>query len=138
MKRAAKWLRQGLGSNYDMRAGRRAIAKREYERRARERVEAGLPEVPWYKDPPSLMMLVLCPSLILVSLLVQLAVKRPEVAIVFGLVIVVILGSAGLILRGVGELKKSPELKAYGYFLGATAYVATASMALTNGLRLVG
>lgn len=55
-------------------------------------------------------------------------------AVIIGVITVVLLGAAGLALRGLGELRGSPRLKAYGYFAGALAYIATASVALAQGL----
>lgn len=54
-----------------------------------------------------------------------------------GVVVVVAFGAAGLCFRGVGELKANPNLKAIGYFLGAGAYVITATVALVNGFHLL-
>jgi hypothetical protein len=64
-------------------------------------------------------------------------ITRPGTGLVVGIVLVVLLGALGLVLRGLGELRQSPRLKAYGYFVGAVAYVATASVALSNGLPLL-
>lgn len=60
----------------------------------------------------------------------------PTTAIKIGIGAVVTLGAAGLILRGVGETAWAKQIrfnfKAWGYFLGAMAYVVTASVALSN------
>ena len=55
-------------------------------------------------------------------------------SITIGILIVVALGTGGLICRGVGELRADPNWKAGGYFLGASAYVATACVALFNSV----
>jgi hypothetical protein len=49
-------------------------------------------------------------------------------------VLVVFLGAVGLVLRGIGDELDSLRLRALGYYLGALAYAATASVALYNGL----
>lgn len=61
---------------------------------------------------------------------------EPATVILVGIVVVVVLGSAGLVLRGLGEMPFAKtsrfNFKAWGYFLGAMAYVVTASVALSN------
>lgn len=46
-------------------------------------------------------------------------------------------GAGGQVLRGVGELRGSSTLKAYGYFAGALAYVVTASISLSAAAYLL-
>ncbi|HET9647579.1 MAG TPA: hypothetical protein VFP34_05030 [Microlunatus sp.] len=74
--------------------------------------------------------------LVVVVLFLQF-VLSPETAISIGIVIVVFLGAGGLAARGVGELRDSVHWKAAGCFLCACAYLATASVALVNGVPLV-
>lgn len=57
-----------------------------------------------------------------------------KTSLAIGITLVVLLGGAGLTFRGIGELKESKEWKALGYFMGALAYLATALVALVNGL----
>jgi hypothetical protein len=57
-----------------------------------------------------------------------------ELALGIGIVLVVFLGAVGLVLRGIGDELDSLRLRALGYYLGALAYAATASVALYNGL----
>jgi hypothetical protein len=118
------------------RARRRARVDAAYEKMKRKRHEDGLPEPKWHENPLTLIMFTLMPIGI-VGGVVQIAIDNPAVSIIVGAVVVVVVGAAGLTCRGVGELKKSPELKAVGYFLGAGAYAVTAMVALINGLRLI-
>lgn len=62
-------------------------------------------------------------------------VHRPDLELGAGVVFVVGLGAGGLVCRGVGEHKGSAVWKSTGYFLGAAAYGATATVALVNGLH---
>lgn len=57
----------------------------------------------------------------------------PQLFLTTGIAIVVLLGATGLSLRGVGEIfpARAKWLKAWGYFLGALAYVVTASVSLS-------
>ena len=57
-----------------------------------------------------------------------------DVALGIGVVLVVSLGAVGLVLRGIGDELDSMRLRALGYYVGALAYAATASVALYNGL----
>lgn len=57
-----------------------------------------------------------------------------QAALTTGAVSVVALGGTGLLLRGLGERHSSSRLKEFGYYCGAAAYLATASVALANGL----
>ncbi len=54
------------------------------------------------------------------------------IAIGLGIDAVLLLGTAGLVLRGVGELRSSSRLKALGHFCGARAYLVTASTSLLS------
>lgn len=80
------------------------------------------------------------PTLLVVGLAVPvttLLIENPQARLFAGVVTIVALGAAGLILRGVGELRPPPanaRWKAAGYFCGAAAYIATATVALLNGL----
>lgn len=67
-------------------------------------------------------------------------IKLPAVvALYVGIGFIVLLGSGGLVCRGVGEILGSSRWKAAGYFMGAAAYVVTATVALLNvGPRLLG
>lgn len=58
----------------------------------------------------------------------------PDLALGIGVVMVVSLGAVGLVLRGIGDELDSLRLRALGYYVGALAYAATASVALYNGL----
>lgn len=69
--------------------------------------------------------------------LTQVLPSKPETSIALGIVFVVLLGAGGLAVRGVGELRDSPGWKASGCFLCAAAYVATATVALANGVPLI-
>lgn len=75
---------------------------------------------------------------VIVNVLAQ--VRLPAVnALYVGIGFVVLLGSGGLVCRGVGEIRGSFKWKAAGYFMGAAAYVATATVALLNVVpRLLG
>lgn len=64
-------------------------------------------------------------------------VPSPRQMVVTGIVVVVVLGASGLILRGLGELRSSTRWKAFGYFLGACAYLATASVSLSSATGLL-
>jgi hypothetical protein len=64
-------------------------------------------------------------------------VLSPATAVSIGIVIVVFLGAGGLSARGVGELRNSVHWKAAGCFLCSAAYLATASVALVNGVPLI-
>jgi hypothetical protein len=84
--------------------------------------------------------------LVLAAVLVSLAANvvvavaqllEPEVAIVLGIIMVVLLGAGGLASRGVGELRNSPAWKASGCFLCGAAYLGTATVALVNGVPLI-
>ena len=63
--------------------------------------------------------------------------QHRELAVGLGIGVVVALGAAGQVLRGLGERasssEKSKKLKALGCHLGAAAYVATALVGLVNG-----
>lgn len=69
--------------------------------------------------------------------LTQVLPSNPEIAIVLGIILVVLLGAGGLACRGIGELRNSPGLKASGCFLCAAAYFGTATVALANGVPLI-
>lgn len=71
---------------------------------------------------------------VILILAVQLFTTEP---VILGVALIVLIGGAGLMLRGFGELRGSTTLKAWGYFLGALAYVVTAGVALLNGARLL-
>ncbi len=62
-------------------------------------------------------------------------VREHDLRIAAGVVFVVLLGAGGLVCRGVGEHRSSSAWKSTGYFLGATAYGASATVALVNGLH---
>lgn len=62
---------------------------------------------------------------------------EPRNRLIAGVVVIVLLGAAGLVLRGVGELRTSKVLKALGYFCGAVAYMVTAGVALLNAAQLL-
>lgn len=62
---------------------------------------------------------------------------QPRNRLIAGVVVIVLLGAAGLVLRGLGELRTSKVLKALGYFCGAAAYMVTAGVALLNAARLL-
>ncbi|MCC2333557.1 hypothetical protein [Cellulomonas wangsupingiae] len=62
-------------------------------------------------------------------------VGRDDVELAVGVVFVVVLGAGGLVCRGVGEHRSSQVWKSTGYFLGAAAYGASATVALVNGLH---
>jgi hypothetical protein len=64
-------------------------------------------------------------------------VLAPATAVSIGIVLVVSLGAGGLAVRGVGELRGSPEWKSSGCFMCAVAYLGTATVALVNGVPLV-
>ncbi|WP_127573651.1 hypothetical protein [Georgenia faecalis] len=83
-------------------------------------------------------------GLILLALLLLLAVGVPllltmvgrrDAALALGVVFVVVLGAGGLVCRGVGEHKGSSVWKSSGYFFGAAAYGATATVSLINGVH---
>ncbi|QCB95059.1 hypothetical protein [Cellulomonas shaoxiangyii] len=83
-------------------------------------------------------------ALILLSLLLLLAVAVPlllttagtrDAALALGVVFVIVLGAGGLVCRGVGEHKQSSVWKSSGYFIGAAAYGATATVSLVNGVH---
>lgn len=105
---------------------------------AREsRKAAGLPDITWREDP---MMVFFLPMAIFAIIgcvvLVFTTVLPLPVAIGIRIAVIVLIGAAGLVLRGLGELNTSPKQKAIGYFLGAAAYAATAVVALVNGVRI--
>jgi hypothetical protein len=75
---------------------------------------------------------------LLVTVIFQLSAATPAQRLIVAVVVVVTLGAGGLCLRGAGEIKDDSGLKANGYFLGAAAYIVTASVTLINGLRLLG
>ena len=54
--------------------------------------------------------------------------------IAWSLTTVVVVGAAGFILRGIGELYASPALKASGYFLNAWTWASTALLATLQGI----
>lgn len=73
---------------------------------------------------------------VLVPLATQ-VIADPALRLGVGIVVIVTLGALGLVLRGVGELLRPPRSgrwKSAGYFCGAVAYTATATVALVNGL----
>ncbi|WP_182113471.1 MULTISPECIES: hypothetical protein [unclassified Actinotalea] len=68
---------------------------------------------------------------------VQRLIADDRVRLVVGIAMVVLLGAGGMFLRGASELTRPPlneKIRAAGYFCGALAYVATATVALMNGL----
>ena len=73
-------------------------------------------------------------TLIVLACWVLAQTLTPELALGIGLVLVVSLGAVGLVLRGLGDEFDSMRLRALGYYVGALAYAATASVALYNGL----
>lgn len=107
------------------------IAEAEAKRRA-----AGLPEPKLYEDPftVGLFSLLGVSLLTIGSIWVTTWLLTPGHALRAGIVFIVLLGATGLVLRGAGELSqgRARYLKAYGYFAGAMAYLATASVALFN------
>lgn len=119
------------------RSQRHARATKALAEMRAKREAAGLPPVTWREDP---MMVIFFPFLIIGiagGLAYVVATVLPAAASIgVGIAFIVIMGAAGLIMRGVGELRPSAEFKAIGYFLGAGAYVATAVIALMNGVRL--
>jgi IS30 family transposase len=100
-----------------------------------QRRKAGLPEPKFYEHP-----LVILLGLALPIMLMAFATWLLDNvgALRVGIVLVVALGATGLTLRGVGELDPEPSrgrrFKAWGYFGGAMAYTATASVALFNAV----
>lgn len=99
-----------------------------------ERQARGLPGLPWYESAEVRMILIVG-SLFVIDVSTWLTqLLHPANAIALGIAIVVALGAGGQVLRGIGEQRGSSSLKALGYYLGAAAYLATASAALVNGL----
>lgn len=109
------------------RQANRIIEAAEAERRA-----AGIPDPKWYEEP----FLAAVTSFAGVGLVVWVAglIFNAVGAVTFGIILVVLLGATGYMLRGVGEQRHNPRLKAWGYYIGAQAYMATASVALLNGV----
>jgi hypothetical protein len=114
-------------------------ANRVIQAQVEARRAAGLPEPEWYEHPIVVIYGALLGAGLVVALVgIAAQVLTPTGALYFGIVIVVVLGAAGQFLRGLGERRTSPKLKEHGYYLGAIAYLATASVALFNGLpRLI-
>lgn len=90
------------------------------------------PEAFKYADAPKIVLLIGLVVLIAVTVVSNaLSVDR---SIALGIVLVVLFGASGLVCRGVGEIQGSRYWKAVGYYMGALAYIATAFVALSNGL----
>lgn len=94
------------------------------------------PEPSWEVHLPALTILA---ALALIGIVIGASNLSSAVgALSVGLGLIVFLGAAGLVLRGMGEQAREPirgkTVKAIGYYLGALAYVATASAALFNGV----
>jgi hypothetical protein len=111
-------------------------ARKIIEEQVQARRAAGLPEPKWYEDPLLVMLAGLLASSVVAAVLALLArlLLSTVGALVVGIVLVVLLGATGLILRGLGEQLRSASLKAWGYYLGAAAYIVTATVALINGI----
>ena len=101
-----------------------------------DRIAAGHPEPEWHEIPFVVVMSALGISIIgAVALGGILRLTLDTVgALTGGILVIVLLGAYGHVLRGIGEHRQSKDLKAWGYYLGATAYLATASVALFNGV----
>jgi len=84
----------------------------------------------------SVVVLALILLLLMVAVPVLLTlVREHDSRVASGVIFVVVLGAGGLVCRGIGEHRTSSAWKATGYFLGAAAYGATATVALVNGLH---
>ena len=113
------------------RTRRRAEAKRIIAEHVQARRDAGLPEPKWYETQIAPLVILLPPTLL--ASIAQLLLSTIG-GIATGIAVVVILGTGGQVLRGLGEQRKSSQLKALGYYCGGAAYAVTAVVALWNGL----